>query len=80
MSKKPVFGSPFEETISVPQLHRVKGETLVVGGCGLPVATSKRSLEAPTEAGAETELSDCNFLVFITLVFQLAKPRLKDFE
>ena len=23
-------------------------------GCGLPVATSKRSLEAPTEAGAET--------------------------
>ena len=23
-------------------------------GCGLPVATSKRSLEAPTEAAAET--------------------------
>ena len=23
-------------------------------GCGLPAATSKRSLEAPTEAGAET--------------------------
>ena len=59
MSKKPVFGSPFEEIISVPQLHRVKGETLVVGGL---------------------ELSDCIFLVFIILVFQLAKPRLKDFE
>ena len=30
LSKKPVFGSPFEETISVTQLQWVKGETLVV--------------------------------------------------
>ena len=35
MSKTPVFGSPFEETISVPQLQWVKGETLVVMGVGI---------------------------------------------
>ena len=50
---------------------------LSFGGCGLPVATSKRSLEAPTEAGAETELSDCIFLVFIITCLSIGEATLE---
>ena len=46
----------------------------------MPVATVGQCPTAPTEAGAETELSVCSFQFLSKPVFQFAKPRLKDFK